>query len=126
MKGLQVVQTIGTVLLAGLGVAMAMTNPSQAEYEEFALQQLTVYLKDNVCAKASEDFGGFLKRQCNLLVETGSPQVKQLIAETTERHNFIFFSIYRTDLSVSSFLPSYHFESVGVFNNIYIYQAQKQ
>jgi hypothetical protein len=73
-----------------------------------------VYLKDNVCAKASEDFGGFLKRQCNLLVETGSPQVKQLIAETTERHNFIFFSIYRTDLSVSSFLPSYHFESVGV------------
>jgi hypothetical protein len=126
MKGLQIITTIAGITLAGVGVAMALTNPSQEEYEEFALQQFTVYIKENVCEKAPENFENFLKRQCSLLVETGSPQFKQLIAETTQRQNFIFFSIYRTDLSVSSFLPSYHFESVGAFDNVYIYQAEKQ
>ena len=126
MKGLQIITTIAGITLAGVGVAMALTNPSQEEYEEFALQQLTVYIKDNVCEKAPENFDNFLKRQCSLLIETGSPQFKQLISETTQRQNFIFFSIYRTDLSVSSFLPSYHFESVGAFDNVYIYQAEKQ
>lgn len=105
---------------------MATTNPSQRSYEEFAVQQLTQYLKKDVCAKAPKAFENFLQRNCSVLVDSSRPQMQQIIAETTQRQNFIFFSVYRTELFINPFIPAYNFETVGAFQSFYIYTAEKQ
>lgn len=127
MKGLQIVATaMGGVALAGLGAAMALTNPSQDTYQEYAVEKLTTYLKDEACTQAPKAFESFLRRQCKVLVDTARPQLQQIISQATERQNFILFSVYRTDLSIGPFVPAYHFETIGVFHKFYIYQADKQ
>jgi hypothetical protein len=126
MKVLQVFTAIGGVALVGLGASMALTNPDQDDYEEYAVEQLTTYLKNEGCAQAPKVFGTSLKSQCQTLVDTGRPQIQQIIAKTTQRQNFVLFSIYRTKLEVSPLLPVYNFETVGVFQNFYVYQANKQ
>lgn len=126
MKALHIVTAIGGVALAGLGVFMALTNPGQDAYEEYALEKLTTYLKDDACTQVPKPFGNLLQRQCKTLVDTGRPQIQQIISKTTQRQNFILFSIYRTNLEIGPILPVYHFETVGVFENFYVYQAQEQ
>lgn len=126
MKSLRIIRYIGVAALVALGVAMATTNPSQRNYEEFAVQQLTQYLKKDVCVKAPKAFGNFLQRNCSVIVDSSRPQIHQIIAETTQRQNFVFFSVYRTELFINPFIPTYHFETVGTFQNFYIYAAEKQ
>lgn len=126
MKVRQVVTAIGGVALVGLGVAMALTNPSRESYEQYAIEQLTTYLKNDACMKAPSIFGNVLQRQCKSLVDTGRPQIEQVISQSTQRQNFIFFSIYRTNLEVGPFLPAYHFETLGAFQKFYIYRAEEK
>ena len=126
MKSLRIVTYIGAAALAGLGVVMAVTNPSQPAYEEYGVQQLTVYLKNDVCTKTPKAFESLLKRNCTVLVDSIRPQMQQIFSKSTQRQNFIFFSIYRTDLSITPFIPSYHFETVGAFQNFYTYTAKKR
>jgi uncharacterized membrane-anchored protein len=117
---------VGAAGLVLLGVTMAKTNPSQAEYEEYAMQQLTKYLKSDVCKKTPKMLESLIKLDCDKLVDSASPQVRELVAATTERQDFIIFSIYRTDLKLNSWLPSYTFESVGAFESFYTYSAEQQ
>lgn len=126
MKVPKVVTVMGGVALVSLGSVMALTNPGRDTYEQYAVEQLTTYLKSEGCAQAPQVFGTFLQRQCKSLVDTGRPQIEQIIAETTQRQNFIFFSIYRTNLEIGPFLPAYHFETLGIFEKFYIYQAEEK
>lgn len=127
MKVLQVITAISGTMLVGLGTVMALTNPGRDDYEEYAIETLSTYLKDEACPKAPKisGIGDFLGRQCKTLVDTGRPQIQQIISQTTQQQNFIIFTIYRTELNVGPILPVYHFETVGVFQKFYIYQAQK-
>ena len=126
MKVLQVVAAIGGVALMVLGVSMALTNPSKDAYEQYAVEKLTIYLKDEACKQAPSVFGNVLQSQCKSLVDTGRPQIEQIIAQSTQQQNFIFFSIYRTNLEIGPFIPAYHFETLGVFQNFYIYLAEEK
>jgi len=125
MKVLQIVTAIGGAALVGLGAAMTVTNPDQDAYEEYAVETLTTYLKDEACPQAPKVFGDLVQRHCKTVVDTGRPKIQQIISQTTQQQNFIFFSIYRTNLEIGPILPVYHFETVGVFQKFYIYQAQK-
>jgi hypothetical protein len=120
------VASIGGVALVGLGASMVLTNPGQDTYETYAVEQLTTYLKDDACMKAPSAFGNLLQRQCKSLVDTGRPQIEEIISQTTQRQNFVLFSIYQTTLDVGPFLPAYHFDTVGVFQNFFVYQADEQ
>jgi hypothetical protein len=119
-----------SMALVGLGVAMAVTNPSQAGYEAYATQKLTQYLRDNTCAEA----GKVLEDSCNKLIRENQSEIKDIIASNTQRENFWVVSVYKTDLSVgqllpsflSGLVPSYHFETVGLFSNFHIVEAKKQ
>lgn len=114
--------------LLGIGVATAVTNPSPERYEIFAAQTLSAYLQKNVCSKA-----GVLENTCESAIQDNQPQLKKFIADNTQRQNFLFWSIYKTDLApgellppvVGGLLPAYHFETVGVFSGFHIYQANK-
>lgn len=112
--------------LAALGVTMAKTNPNQLEYEEYAVQRLTKYLKTDVCKKTTNIIENLIHFNCEKLVDSANPQMQEIIARTTERQNYIIFSIYRTDLKINSWVPSYRFETVGAFEQFYTYTAEEQ
>ena len=131
MKILNIIAGAAVVGLTLLGLSMANTNPSEAAYEEYATQRLTDYLKNNVCDKPKGILDNLpikIGSQCDKLLDSANPQIQEIITRTTERQNFIIFSIYHTDLKLESFsfIPGYKFESVGAFNNFYIYKAQRQ
>ena len=113
----------GGIILAGIGSAMAITNPGQKAYERYATEKLIVYLKENVCAQASEPLG-FLQPYCQSLIDTSHPHIQELITQQTQSQNFIFFSLYQTQLALAS-LPGYRVETVGVFQNFYIYEIER-
>lgn len=126
MKIPKSITLIGAVALGGMAVVMAVTNPSQSTYEQYAAIRLTEYVKDEVCKGAPKILGLFLERNCTELIDSSHPAIQKIIAANTQRKNLIFFSIYTTDLSLTSGIPSYHFESVGVLQQFYTYTAEKQ
>ncbi|MDB9539544.1 DUF4359 domain-containing protein [Anabaenopsis tanganyikae CS-531] len=126
MKALTTIAYSGAIGLVALGVAMAMTNPSQAEYEDYATQRLTEYLKGDVCQKTGNFLENLIKSQCDNLVDQTIPQMRDILARSTQKQDFLIFSVYRTDLKISSWIPLYKFETVGAFDNFYTYSAKKQ
>lgn len=127
MKVLTIITYVGAAGLAtAFGVTMAKTNPSQTEYEGYAAQRLTQYLKDDVCKKTTPLIEKLLHSKCDKLVDSANPQIRQILSATTQRQDFILFSVYYTDLKVSSWIPAYKFETVGAFNNFYTYKAEEQ
>ncbi|MBV8884350.1 MAG: DUF4359 domain-containing protein [Chroococcidiopsidaceae cyanobacterium CP_BM_RX_35] len=127
MKNLRSITYLGLGILAGLGVALAATNPSQSAYQEYATQRLTAYLETkDICAKVPRILQNILHRNCSTLLDLSQPAVQQAISQGTQQQNFIFFSIYSTDLTVTPLLPSYHFATVGVFQNFFTYSAEKR
>ncbi len=110
---------LGTVLTASVA-GMILTNPGSTAYQEYAVEKLNLELKERGCSQV-----GALKGACHALVAELRPQMGGIISQGTERKNFLFFSIYSTDLSLHPSLPSYHFETVGVFYNFYTYKAEE-
>ncbi|GAP94936.1 DUF4359 domain-containing protein [Leptolyngbya sp. NIES-2104] len=119
---------LGVVGLAVLGIAglMAATNPDEAAFGEFALEQV----KTQGCKEAPQ----IIRQQCPQFVQENQAQVKKLIAQSTERQNYGLFSLYRTNLSTRSIIPdlpvfldvpAFQLETVGMMGRFYIYQAEK-
>ena len=116
-------------LLAGLGIAslsslaavMAVMNPTQGAYEAYATQKVVAILDRNVCTEAPKAFN--LRRDCKSLLTNNRSQIKQFIANHTEHQNFIFFSVYKTDVEIATFLPSYRVETVGAFQRFHLYES---
>lgn len=127
MKPLTIIAYTGAAAgLAALGVTMAKTNPSQVEYEEYAVQRLTEYLKTDVCKKTPNIIENLIRFNCDKLVDSANPQIQEIVAKTTERQDYMIFSIYRTDLKINSWMLSYKFETVGAFNQFYTYTAKEE
>lgn len=124
-KILQLIISFGGITLTGLAGLMVISNPEPKAYEQYATEELTVYLKDKVCNQMPQVLGGILQGHCRNIVDTGKPQIKELVAQKTERQNFLLFSIYRTELSLPSPVPSYCFETIAGFEHFYTYQAEQ-
>ncbi|MCP6757298.1 MAG: DUF4359 domain-containing protein [Fischerella sp. CENA71] len=138
MRFLSIITYVGVFGLAALAVVMTQTNPNQVEYEEYATQRLTEYLNTNVCKKTPKFLENVIKFNCRQVVNSAQPQIREVIAESTERQDFIVFSIYRTNLNVNSLIPAlrvdsvlpstpgYKFETLGAFDQFYTYKAEQQ
>ena len=125
MNILHLLKVIGGVSLIGLGTGMVLTNPGQRDYESYATDTLSTYLKQEVCSQSSGGLASFLSSHCKTLVDTGKPHIKQVIANKTIRQNYLLFSIGETELFLPSPVPNYEFETIGVFQQFYTYQADK-
>jgi Domain of unknown function (DUF4359) len=127
MKSLKIAgYLLGTVLL-GVGVAAAVTNPNQSAYEDYATARLTTYLQDNACTQAPSVLGNLLGDQCADLLENNQDEIRKFISSNTDRQNWVILSVYKTDLAIADgILPSYHFETVGVFQQFFTYKADRQ
>lgn len=135
MKGIGAIALSGGIVaLLGVGIAAAVTNPSEVEYQKYAAAQLAEYLETNICTQTPETLG--LRDRCRELATSNSPELEQLVAENTERQDYVLFSIYQTDLSVNSLLPpflsigsglpSYHFQTLAVFDKLYTYEVERR
>lgn len=127
MKPFQICLGVLGVGLAGLGTVMAILNPEEAAFEEFAVRKL----KTDGC----KEVPSIVREQCPGFVETNKAEVKKLITQNSDRQNYFFFSVYSTNLSARSLfpgvpffikLPSFQLETVGMFGKFYIYDAEKQ
>jgi hypothetical protein len=133
MKLSQISGMIIGVGAVALGAIAYMTNPSQGEYETYAGQQLAIYLKENVCRDPGADlpFGlgnvqkDLLKDYCETFVETSKTQLGELIGRQTSADNYLFFSIYQTDIALPAPLPHYSFGTIGLFQRFYTYRAEQ-
>ncbi len=124
MKTWQLVAIMGSVVGVGIGVILAITNPDQAAYEQFAAKQMADYVGQNLCAKDAQSLG--LHQECEELLQSNHGIIQRIIARNTERQNFMFFSIYRTDLELTILLPAYRFETVGALEQFRIYKSEKK
>ncbi len=115
---------LGIAAVTALGTVMAVTNPSQAAYEAYATQKLVAVLDRNICAEAPTSFG--LRNDCKSLLQANRSRIREFIADSTERRDFLFFSIYTTRLAVASFLPSYRVEAVGAFRQFQVYETVQE
>ncbi|MBE9174637.1 DUF4359 domain-containing protein [Synechocystis salina LEGE 06155] len=125
MRVFSVLGVIGGVMALASGVLMAIGNPGKPDYEDYAVETLSTYLKTEICPKAPADFGGFVQSYCKTLVDAGQPQIKQVIAQTTSEQNFLLFSIYETTLALPAPFPTYEFQTIGIMKQFYTYQAME-
>lgn len=126
MKLSTIVAYVGVAGLAALGLVMAKTNPSQAEYEEYAVQKLTKYLKTDVCKKTPSILENIINFNCNKLVDSAQPQIRGIITASTQRQDLVILSIYSTNLKLNSLVPSYKIDTVGAFDKFYTYSSEQQ
>jgi hypothetical protein len=135
MKNLRVAAYLTGMVLVGLGVAMAVTNPGEAAYKDYATRRLTQQLQEKECVKLDASY----RDLCKLLDrEQGQTLIRRLVETNTERQNYLFLSVYKTNFSTSDILPSflsglfslpeisYQTETVGLFSQFLTYRAEKQ
>lgn len=110
------------VIVAGLGAVLAATNPDRETYQRYAGDRLTEYLQTEACRQA-----GNFESLCEDFVEDSQPQLERIIARSTDRQNFLLFSIYRTDLSVPlPGIPEVKSQSLGILNQLHTYELTTQ
>lgn len=118
MSRIDIAVRLSGAVLAMLGVVTAMTNPNQAAYDQFAAQTMTDYLAKDVCQSpldVPEIFGNLLQGGCVSLARSSQSEIQQLISNNTQRQNFIFLSLYTTNLLV------YQVKTIGVLQKFFIY-----
>ncbi len=125
MNNSQLILMGSSLILATTGVAMIATNPDNLAYQEYGANQISIELQKNGCAKIPKSFGDFLQTQCKSIVEQMTPELGNVVAKNSQRRNFLLFSIYVTDLSLPTPLPSYHFETLGCFNTFFVIKAEE-
>lgn len=122
LKSWQIGLIVAGIATVGVGGAMVATNPSREAYKNYAATKMSTYLKDEVCSDAPQ----ILQASCASLVDVGQGPMKKMIDNSTQRHNYLLFSIYETNLSVGAGVPSYRFKTIGIFQQLWIYERKEQ
>ena len=125
MNNSQLILIGSSLILATTGVVMIATNPDNSAYQEYGANQISLQLQEKGCAEIPKSLGGFLEAHCKSVVKQITPELENAIAQNTQRRNFVLFSIYTTDFSLPTPLPSYHFETLGCFNTFFILKAEE-
>ncbi|MBF2047446.1 MAG: DUF4359 domain-containing protein [Leptolyngbya sp. IPPAS B-1204] len=135
MKKTKIGWYVAAMALVGIGAAMAVTNPDQERYNQYAAQRLSQHLQEEECVKLDDA----VRELCKLLErEQGQALLTRLIADNTERQDFLLWSTYTTNLSTQNLLPSflsnllsvptlsYRAETVGLFGQFQTYRIERE
>ena len=116
-----IVFSCGGALLLGLTSCLALTNPGQSDYEEYASKKLVFYVKSEVCSNHRVSM--FLNRYCQTLVDSSRIQLGHFLSQATQRQNFLLFSIYKTEIFLPGILPRYEVDTLGIMDKFYTYNS---
>ena len=124
----------GLALLTSMVGVLFCTNPSIEKYQDFATAEAKDYLVDDACFRPLPLLGDSLQDECAdfLKSEQSTPLIKGIIAHSSDRQNFGFFSLYSTRLDMEAlmpalpqgWLPSYQIDAIGLGNQFMIYNVQ--
>lgn len=122
---MKVIPLVLTVSVAALGGTLFFTNPTEADYAQYASQALAKEVQASLCEanngipslseRLDRAISGFCERTVGRLLS--SDQVKNVLLENTARKNRFFFSTYETTF------PNQTYKAVGLFNRFYPYGA---
>ncbi len=116
---------IGLLVIAagsGLGGVMALTNPSRAAYENYAVDRIGELAKDK-CDRAPNGLGVFIQGPCRAAIEAYKPELRPILAAATIRQNWVLFSIYRSNIMVPIVNLQVQVESIGIFDRFFVYKT---
>lgn len=126
MKPLTMLICVSAASIGIIGSILTGTNPNQNQYEEYALDKVTTYLKTDVCNKTPSFLEKLIEVNCEEMLQSAMPHLKELITTTTNRQDYLIFSIYRTEIKLDSVIPGYKFETVGALNQFYTFNAEQK
>lgn len=121
---------LGIAALGGLAIA---TNPGPEAHGRYAQGLASRYLQEDICNQDLPIVGRRFAADCQKLA--ASPEVQgqmqSLLVKSSDRQNFLFFSLYHTDLSLQDLVPGvprdlvppYQAQTLGVFGQFLVYQA---
>jgi Domain of unknown function (DUF4359) len=121
MKGWQIL-LLGIYAVGGIGVLMALTNPDRDAYESYAVERVSDLARAQ-CDRAPAGFGVILQGPCRSAIDSFKPQIRPLLSATTSRLNYVFFSLYKSDISIPAANFNAQVESIGIFNNFFTYKT---
>lgn len=135
-KGLVAAVAVGSLLSI-----MAASNPSKSEYIDFTSDRLSNLVEQQldsveVCNNLPENIF-FNSNMCENLLEVAKvvvgisahEKLESLIDSVTLTHNFVFFSIYESNLGrLKQFDPTQitHIKTLGAFGNFWTFQITKE
>jgi Domain of unknown function (DUF4359) len=116
-RPLQAMRWTGYAAIAGLGLTLALTNPKQEIYTEFATRTVSKFLVRDLCKANTQTPKGFetlVKDGCQAFMHQGSSEIHSFIEHNTERQDFLIFSLYTTDF------PIRPLRVLGIFNHFFL------
>ena len=123
---MKIIPVFATIAIAAIGSALAFTNPTEADYADYASQTLTAEVQASLCEasgipsiseRIDQAISGFCERTIGRVLT--SNDVKETLLANTERKNRFLFSTYETTL------PSETYRTIGVFNRFYPYGSSE-
>jgi Domain of unknown function (DUF4359) len=113
---------VSIVAGCGFGGLMALTNPDQSAYENYAVDRIGDLAKEK-CDRAPDGLGVFIQKPCRAAIEAYKPELRPLLAATTSRQNWVLFSIYRSNIMVPIVNLPVRVEAIGIFDCFFVYKA---
>jgi Domain of unknown function (DUF4359) len=113
----QASQWIGGIAIAGLGIFLALTNPSPATYHRYAAKTISLFVMRDLCESPSQHpkiLESYATEGCQAIASQGEGVVLSFIENNTDYQNFILFSLYTTELPMRSL------RVLGIFNRFFI------
>ena len=92
---------LGILATAGGAIGLAATNPGPVEFQEFAAEQLTRLITEEIC---HEDGLPLMLRP---VVASQRQVLGNLALEHSRRRNLVLFSLYSTELGGERILPNW-------------------
>lgn len=103
---------------------LVVTNPGADKYELYASRQLVTYFKNDLCPQTAEIEE--IQSTCGILIDTIRPQIKIILSKNTRQQNFLLFSLYHTDFSLSLVSLEYNFTTLGIVDRFFTYQSEQR
>ena len=99
---------LGLLLAAGAAIGLVATNPGPAEFEEFAAEQLTHLITEEICREDGMPLLlRLVVRDCPAMVASQRRVLGQLALQHSRRRNLMLFSLYVTELGGERILPNW-------------------
>jgi hypothetical protein len=110
-------QWMGGIAVAGIGVVLALTNPSPITYHRYAAKTVSLFVMRDLCEGRSQPpkiLEAYTTEGCQAIASQGENAILSFIENNTDYQNFILFSLYTTELPVRSL------RVLGIFNKFFI------
>jgi len=100
---------LGLLVTAGAAIGLVATNPGPQEFREFASDQLTHLITEEICREDGMPMMlRLVIRDCPAVVVSQRQVLGKLALSHSRRRNLGLFSLYVTELGGEQILPSWH------------------